>query len=37
MNENVSSLAHGVWNFIRLPAKLAEKILMKFNEGFTVK
>ena len=27
MNENVSSLAHGVWNFMRLPAKLAEKIL----------
>ena len=25
MNENVSSLAHGVWNFMRLPAKLAGK------------
>ena len=25
MKENVSSLAHGVWNFMRLPAKLAGK------------
>ena len=31
MKENVSSLAHGVWNFMRLPAKLAEKYTDKLT------